>query len=187
MIPTTDDTPTRVALLPDWREGVRLTQEFVSTVQTGRFGLEQRSRKRKRPIYSLEYTRTGLTADEAKQRLEAIRAEYRGPLIVPLWCDGIPLQSDMTDDNAALLDSNPITGEWVAPLDVFIWSDALGGEWRECIAVSGRNLTLDGSGTLYPAGSFVFPSRVMIREASEGMLSAVDIASGSENHRYRTL
>jgi len=186
-IPSTDDTPVRVAFLPDWAEGVKLTQEFSATVQTGRFGLEQRSRRRLRAIYTLDYVRNGLTASEAKGRLEAIRNEYRGPIIVPMWCDGIALQTDMTVGTSALLDSNPISGEWLPPFDVFIWNDDLGGEWRTCTVVNGRTLTLSGGGTLYPAGAWVFPSRVMIREAGDGTLAAVDIASGSENHRFRTL
>lgn len=184
---TTDDTPTRVALMPDWREGVRLVQEFSSTVQTGRFGLEQRSRRRQRAIYSLDFVRNGLTAEESRGRLEGMQDEFRKVLTVPLWPDGIGLQADMAGPTVALLDSNPIDGEWLAPFDVYLWHDELGGEWRQCSAVVGRNLTLVGAGTLYPAGSWVFPSRKMVREAGEGMLGTVDLSSGSENPGYRTL
>ncbi len=187
MNPTTEDTPQRLAILPDWREGIRLTQEFASVIQTGRLGLEQRSRRRKRPIYQVDFMVSGLTSAEARGRIEEIRNEFIGPRTVPMWTHGITLQTSMVDDNAALLESNPIEGEWNAPFDVYLWSDELGGEWRECLSVTGRNLVLDGVGTLYPAGAWVFPSRTMIRQASDSMMTAIDIESGTENHLYRSL
>lgn len=185
--PTTDDTATRIALPPDWREGVNLTQVFETTVQRSRAGLEQRNRRRNRAKYILEYTRTGLTPAEAKGRLEAIRAEYRGPLIVPMWTDAIALQSNMVSATSALLESNPVDNEWEAPFDVWLWTSDFGGQWRTVTAIDGRNLTLSGTGTLYPAGALVFPSRVMIRENAESMLQVIDLNSGVESHRYRTL
>lgn len=187
MSTTTEDTPDRLALMPDWREGVRLSQVFQSTVQTSGTGLEQSSRRRNRPVYYLEYTRTGLTSEEAHERLEAIRTEFRKPLIVPLWCDGIPLQDAMSSATVALLSVNPVTDEWRVPLDVYLWTPDLGGEWRTCSLVDGRNLTLSGTGTLYPAGALCFPSRVMVREAGDALVKLVDVRSGTEDHRYRTL
>lgn len=184
---TTDDTAVRVAMMPDWREGVTLTQAFETSVQRSRRGQDQTASRRKSAIYRMEYTRTGLTPAECRDRLAAIRAESRSPLIIPLWPDGIPLQTSMIGVGSASLDSNPIDGEWVAPMDVFIWSDALGGQWRTVTAISGRNLTFSGTGTLYLAGALVFPGRRMVREISEGMLTGVDVASGTEQHRYRTI
>lgn len=185
--PKTTDTPTRVALPPDWREGVSVSQQFDTTIQRSRAGLEQRNQRRRTCRYTLEYTRTGLTPAEAKQRLEAIRSEYRGPLTVPMWTDGIALQTSMTLVTSALLESNPVDGEWMAPFDVWLWNPNLGGQWRTCTVVNGRNLTLSGTGILYPVGSLVFPSRLMIRETGESMLAPVDVKSGTESHRYRTL
>ncbi len=185
--PKTTDTPTRIAFMPDWREGVMLTQVFETTIQRSRAGLEQRNRKRQFARYHLEYTRTGLTRAEARGRLDAIRAEFRGPLTVPLWTDGIQLQVAMSLVTSALLESNPVDDEWMAPFDVFLWDPSLGGQWRTCSAVNGRNLTFTGTGHLYPLGAYVFPTRRMIREVNEGMLSPVDVDSGIEFHRYRSL
>lgn len=182
-----DQAAERFALLPDWREGVRLTQAFTSTVNTSRSGLEQRQRRRQRPVYHLEYQRTALTPAEAQGRLDAIKDEFRKPLTVPFWTDGIVLQSSMTVATAALLDSNPILAEWNAPFDVFLWDPSLGGEWRTLTVINGRNLTFSGSGQLFPAGAFVFPSRRMIREAGDVMGALVDVQSGREIVRLRTL
>lgn len=185
--PKTTDTPTRISFLPDWREGVSIAQIHQTTIQRSRAGLEQRNRRRNGAKYSIEFTRTGLTEAEAKDRLKAIRAEFRGPLTVPVWTDGCQLQADMGTPGAAVLASNPVDGEWLAPLDVLLWHPDHGIEWRECSEVDGRNLTLDGLGTLYPAGSWLFPGRLMIRELGEGMLAPVDVKSGIEFHRYRTI
>lgn len=185
--PDTTNGPTRVALPPDWREGVTLVQAFDTSIQRSRSGLEQRQRRRNAPNYFMEYSRTGLTPAQAKQRLDAVRAEFRGPLTVPIWTDGIQLQSSMTLPTGALLESNPVEGEWTAPLDLWFWDAEVGGQWRSATVISGRNLTLSGAGTLFPVGSYVFPSRTMIRENAEGMLSPVDVKSGTEMHRYRTI
>ena len=181
------DTPTRLAIEPDWLEGIELSQMFASTVTTAHGGPEQRQAKREKPIYRMSYSRGGLTAAQARRRLQAIRGEFRQPLTVPLWPDGIPLQSNMSIETAAVIDVTPIDGEWTAPFDVYLWNRALGGEWRTCTTISGRTLTLDGTGTLYPAGSFVFPGRLMIKEPEEGNLESVDLETGIERLTFRTL
>lgn len=187
MTPTTDDAPVRCAFMPDWSMGVSLTSSFLTSVSISRKGLEQRIRRRVKPIYQLEYTRTGLTPEEARNRLREVQAEFRGPLTVPMWTDGIGLQAGMVSATSALLESNPIDEEWLAPFDVYLWHPTAGEEWRTCTEVDGRNLTFSGTGTLFPVGTLVFPSRAMLREASEGAMRIVDVESGEEIHRYRTL
>tara|TARA_R110000803_G_scaffold209965_3_gene280585 strand:- start:12705 stop:13271 length:567 start_codon:yes stop_codon:yes gene_type:complete len=181
------DTPTRLAIEPDWLEGIDLQQMFSSAVTTAYGGPEQRQAKREKPIYRMSYSRGGLTADQARRRLQAIRSEFRQPLIVPLWPDGITLQALMTVDTAALLDVSPIEGEFETPLDLYFWDRTLGGEWRTCTVITGRTLTLSGSGTLYPAGSYVFPGHVMIKEPEEGNLESVDLETGIERLTFKTL
>jgi hypothetical protein len=187
MTPDTRDAPTRQAIHPDWAAGVTLKQIYSSAVQVSYSGVEQRQTKREKPIYKMAYQRGGLTEAEARRRLQEIRAEYRLPLTVPLWPDGIPLQQTMTGATAAVLDLNPIDGEWETPLDLYLWTRALGGEFRSCTVVSGRNLTLDGTGTLYPIGSLVFPCRTMVRDPDSTTLTPIDLEEGIERLKFRTL
>jgi len=181
------DSPQRVAIEPDWRMRVSLQQIFAGSVTTAVAGPEQRQAKREKPIYRMSYARGGLTAEQARRRLQEIRSEYRQPSTVPVWPDGIQLQNSMTVATAALLDILPIDGEWQLPIDLYFWDRTLGGEWRTCTAISTRDLTLDGTGQLYPAGSWVFPGRLMVREPEESSLASVDLEAGVEYLTYRTL
>lgn len=186
-IPDTTDTPAQLAILPDWAAGVELVQAFSSAVQTSAAGIEQRQTKADLAGYKMRYQRGGMSEAEARRRLQAIRAEFRQPLTVPLWPDGIGLQAGMVGATAAVLDLDPIAGEWLTPLALYFWNRAQGGEFRTCTGISGRNLTLSGSGTLYTAGSLVFPCRTMIREAEGETLQTVDLQTGTETLIFRTL
>lgn len=185
--PDTTDTPTRLAILPDWAAGVTLSQAYGSAIQTAYAGPDQRQAKQELATYLMAYERGGLTEAEARRRIQAIRGEFRKPLTVPLWTDGIGLESAMTSATSALLESDPIIGEWETPLDLYFWTRALGGEFRTATGVVGRNLTMSGTGTLYPTGAFVFPCRTMVREPSEQALAPVDIQTGIESLKFRTL
>lgn len=185
-MPDSDDTPTRLAILPDWNEGVRLVEEFDSNASRSFAGKEQRSAKRTRPKYRLEYIRSGLIAAEAKRRLIEIRLEFEGPLIVPIWPDGTVLQEAMSVQTSALLDTN-IPDEYSTPFDVYLWTPDIGGEFRTVTSNSSRTLTLSGSGTLYPTGAFIFPCKRATREIDFDAIDSIDIETGTEKVRFLTL
>jgi hypothetical protein len=185
----TDDTPTKLAILPDWNRRVRLVEEWDSNATRSFAGKEQRSAKRVKPIYRLEYFRSGMTETEARRRLLAIRSEFEGPLIVPFWPDGGVLASTMTtpvSDDVAVLE-NALPDGYDSPFEVYIYDEANGGEFRTVTSVSGASLTLDGSSTLYTTGAFVFPCRKVIREIDAEGLNSINAETGIERIRYLSL
>ena len=93
----TDDAKTNLALLPDWGKRIAFVQQFDGNVTRSFGGKEQRSARRVRPTFRLEYFRSGLTVIESRRRLQEIRGEFNQPLIVPIWPDGVLLDGDMTN------------------------------------------------------------------------------------------
>lgn len=185
----TNDTPTRLALFPDWQQGIEATIEFATSVTRSYSGRDQRHRKRVRAHRKIRYQRSGLTPAEAASRIQAIRDEIRLPLEAPFWPDGITLQQTMGSQTEMLLDVEPIDGEWTADLvgAVFVWTRALGGEFRTMTAISGRNITLSGTGTIYPAGAWVFPCPVMIRVNGDDAYRPINLETGTELVEMQTL
>ena len=106
----------------------------------------------------------------------------------PMWPDGIPLQSTMTGVGAtnAQLNQNPVN-EWADITVVWIWSRALGGEFRSVASVATRTVTLSGTGTAYPTGAFVFPCRLMVRAVTEDSFQPINLATGTETVEFKTI
>lgn len=182
----TDDTPTQLAILPDWQKGVTLLEQYSSNHQRCFSGREQRSANRVRSIYRMDYYRSGMTEAEARRRLISIRSEFEGPLTVPMWTDGAVLQSDMVGVSVAILDSDFIDS-YEAPFDVYLWNPTQGGEFRSVTSYASRQLTLSGSGTLFTSGSFAFPCVLAIRELDSEAINSIDIETGEERVRLVTL
>jgi hypothetical protein len=185
----TTDTPTNLAILPDWKRRVTLTEQWDTNLTRSFGGKGQSSSKRVRPTYRLEYTRAGLTAAESRRRLLAVRAEFEVPLIVPIWLDGAVLSGDMTlvtgNDRVPL--GEIFVNGYDLPFVVYIWTEAAGGEFRTVTSFSGATLTLDGSGTLYAAGAHCFPCRLAVRELDSEALNLIDAETGVERVRFLTL
>ena len=184
-----DDSATDQALLPDWGKKVTLTQIWDTNVTRSFAGKEQRSAKRVRPTFRLEYFRSGLTALEARRRLQAIRGEFEGPLIVPIWPDGVVLDGNMTtpiSDDTIPIGTNLPQGYSVGD-KVFLWDAATGGEFRTLLTIEDGSLTVSGSSTLYTTGAFCFPCLKAIREPDSEAINSIDVEAGTEKVRYLTL
>lgn len=185
----TDDAATNLAIPPDWNRRVRMSEVWDSSVSRSFAGKEQRSAKRVRPIYRLEYYRAGMTAAEARRRLLSMRSEFEKPLIVPIWPDGGILAATMTtpvSDDVLVL-SNELPAGYEAPFKVYLYDTANGGEFRDVVSVSTVSLTLDGSATLYPAGAHCFPCMKAIREVDAEGVNSINAESGVERLRFTTL
>lgn len=188
-MPDTTDTPTPLAILPDWGRRVSLVEQWESSLTRSFAGKSQGSSKRIRPTFRLEYERAGMTAAEARRRLLSIRSEFNGPLTVPIWPDGGVLSGAMTlvtgDDRVPL--SDPLPDGYAFPFEVYIWTEADGGEFRTATEVNGLELTLDGSSTLYGSGAHCFPCRDAVREVDSEALNLIDAETGVERVRFLTL
>lgn len=182
----TDDTPVELAILPDWSQAVEVQIQFSTAVQRSWSGRDQRSRKREKPLKIQRYNHTGLTEQEARSRLLALKEESRQPVYTPFWADGIPI-AVMPTANDLTLDVAPIEGEWDNLDKVYIWDEVNGGEFRDLTSVIARDLVLGGTGTIYPAGAFVFPCPKQVREPGETMIQRNDILDGNEIVVFRTL
>jgi hypothetical protein len=185
----TTDTPTNLAILPDWGKRILLAEIWDSNVTRSFAGKEQRSSKTVRPRYRLEYFVSGMTAAESRRRLQAIRTEFNRPNVVPIWPDGAILDGAMTlpvaDDVGTLVDAIPLGYE--TPFVAYLWTEALGGEFRTVTAMTGTSVTFDGSSTLYPDGAHFFPCRLAIREPDAENLNSIDVERRVERIRFKTL
>jgi len=184
-INTEDTTPTELAILPDWSQGVEVELEYPTAIQRSWSGRDQRQRKRVKPIRTQRYTRTGLTAAQARARLGAIRDEIRVPQYAPWWADGIQITT-MANQTTVTLDIAPIEGDWADIVRVFLWSRSLGGEFRTLSSQASRTLTLSGTGTLYSSG-WCFPCPIQLRQLDEQQLTPVDLREGIERITMRRL
>ena len=192
-MPDTDDAATNLAIHPDWSKTVRLTELWSSNVNRSFAGKEQRSSLTIRPRYALEYFQAGMTESESRRRVLDIRTEFNRPNVVPIWPDGAILDGAMTtpvsDDFASLDVALPLeyAEAYRLPLVVYLWTSALGGEFRTVTAINGTDLTFDGSSTLYPDGAHLFPCLPAIREPDAENLNSVDAERGIERIRWKTL
>jgi len=184
--PTTDDAPELVAILPDWGEPIVQRLTFRTELVRSRRGLEQRTQHRKRGVMVQEYLVGGIHDADARQRLEAVVAMIRKPVIVPWWPSGCRTRIDMTGAAVDLL-TNPITGDWQAGGYLYLWSPELGGEFRTISGVSGRVMSLGGTGTLYPAGSYCWPALLCTREKDDALLQQTRHRTVAEKLIFRTL
>ena len=186
--PDTDDTPLQLALEPDWEQGIKLEKQFSTSVQRSWAGRDQRQRKWEKPRLKMSYQRSGLTAAQAKVRIQAIRDELRQPIMGPVWPDGVPLQSTISGAGAtnASLNQNPVN-EWDGITAVWIWDRANGGEFRTVVSVVTRTVTLSGTGRAYTAGAYVFPCSLMVREISDKQLQPINLETGTEKVEFRML
>ncbi len=187
--PTTDDTPTPVAIMPDWRYGIRTTIGYQTDITESRRGIEQRSQRRRRPRLTMEY-RTNIDDAAAALRLETILATARGPLHVPWWPSGIPLATEMPDWQHLTLETLPLDDDWSRIPMVLIWSRGLGTQWRNVASRDGVDIALEADSVThirYPAGSFVFPIRLAVRDVNDGLLISPTTSAAQDMLYFRTL
>jgi hypothetical protein len=186
-MPDTTDTPTQLAILPDWGKRVRLVEQFETNLTRSFSGKSQASAKRIRPTYLLEYQRSGLTEAEARRRLLAIRSEFEKPLTVPIWPDGGEVASmSLVTGNDEVTLSEALPEGYSVPFDVYLWTSSA-AEFRTVTAVAGAVLTLSGSSTIFAAGAHCFPCRTAVREVDAENLNSINAVSGIERIRFKTL
>lgn len=189
----TDDAATNLAIHPDWSKRVRLTEIWQSNTTRSFAGKEQRSSLTRRPRYALEYFQAGMSESESRRRVLDIRTEFNRVNMVPIWPDGAILDGAMTtpvsDDVADLEVALPLeyAQAYNLPLTVYLWTSALGGEFRTVTAIADKTLTFDGSSTLYPEGAHLFPCLKAIREPDAENLNSVDAERGIERISFKTL
>lgn len=165
---TTIDTPAQIAIHPDWAQGVVQGTRYRTEIQQTRAGMEQRTQHRLRPILTMEYT----TTPEAAEALERVATQTRGPILTPWWPHGLKLAVPMPSDTEITLSSAPIASEWDRDGWVYLWNRSIGGEFRQIDSRLALTITLTGTGTTYPAGSWAFPVRLATRAGDEAMLQA---------------
>ncbi len=186
--PTSDDTPTQLAIMPDWGEGVRQVLIYRTDILRSRAGIEQRSQRMTRPKLGLEYVATA-TDEPARRRIETILATSRGPLHVPWWTSGVKLSVAMTAATSLTLEHVPIAEDFDQVALVYLWDRTVGGEWRTVASRAGAVLTLTSSGvhTLFPAGSWCFPVRLAVRDRDDSLLETAHQRAASDRLLFRTL
>lgn len=187
--PTTDTTtPEKLAILPDWGEGLKQRTTYRTELSTSRRGLEQRTQHRVRPMLVIDYRAQGIHDADARKRLEAAVANFRKPLLVPWWPQGTVLQSTSTD-TGALLSTNPVADDWDRDGFIYLWNRSIGGEFRILASRTGRTLTLtdEGGHLAFPAGSFAFPVRLAVRERDDALLNPGALRTNPERLIFRTL
>lgn len=186
--PTTQDTPVKLAIMPDWSGGIEQQATYRTDITRSRRGLEQRTSRQRRPILSQSYQWTSSEA-AARRRIEDAITQARGPLIVPWWPHGIPLRVAMVGDTIADLEYGFIEHEEPQIQWVYFWHRTAGAEWREVSAVAGSILTLVDTGTHidFPAGSFCFPAFLAMREAADSSNRIDNARTVDETLNFRTL
>jgi len=186
--PTTNDTPTRLAIMPDWGQPVREAINYRTDIIRSRAGLEQRSQRMNRPKLGMEYTATA-TDEAARRRIETVLATTRGPLLIPWWPSGLQTTA-MPTDTSVTLETTPIGEDFDQVALVYLWSRLHGGEWRTVASRTGAALTLVHDlpvHTIYPAGSFCFPVRLAIRDRDDALLESAHQRSSIDRLLFRTL
>lgn len=187
--PTSDDTPTRLAIMPDWGEGVRQVLIYRTDILRSRAGLEQRSQRMTRPKLGLEYVATA-TDEPARRRIETILATSRGPLHVPWWTSGARLAVSMTTETSLTLEHVPIAEDFDQVALVYLWSRERGGEWRTVASRSGAVLTLVDElplHVLYDSGAWCFPVRLAVRDRDDSLLETAHQRAATDRLLFRTL
>ena len=186
--PDTNDTPLQLALEPDWSLGVEFDVQYSTSVNRSWAGRDQSQRNREKGLLGMRYSISGLTPAQAKARIQTLRTESRQPIMGPVWPDGVPTQATISGVGAVSvqLAQNPVH-DWEGIDTVWIWDRANGGEFRTVTAISGRTITLSGTGTAYLAGAFVFPCKVMVRNVSDSGLSPINLEAGNESVEYQIL
>lgn len=186
--PKTTDEPEKLAVLPDFGEGIRQSRIYRTTIQRSRSGIEQRARRKKTANLRIEYLESGShDSAAAGSQQEAIR-NSRKPLLVPWWAQGGRIQGGMTA-TAFNISTNPNPSDWDAEKLVYLYDPALGGEFRTVISRSSRLFTLaaEVGSILFPEGTFVFPVRLAVREISESMIQTGMIRSQPQTFIFQTL
>lgn len=186
---TTNTAPELLAIMPDWQAGVKQRTVYRTEVVRSRSGLEQRTQHRRRPILAIEYVAAGIHDAAARKRIEGVVAQSRKPLLVPWWPNGARLLQNMTSQTSALLGTNPIADDWDRDGWVFLWDRETGSEFRQLAGRDGRTLTLTDTGAhlLFPAGAYVFPVRLAIREKNDAVLNPNSHRTNPESLSFRTL
>lgn len=186
---TTNTAPDLLAVMPDWAVPIRQRTVYRTEVVRSRRGLEQRTQHRRRPVVAMEYTAAGIHDEIARRRLEGILKQYRKPLLVPWWPNGVRLLEAMTDDVSVLVASNPIAEEWDRDGWVYLWDRATGAEFRQLADRDGRTLTLidEGPHLRFPIGAFIFPVRLALREKGDAILNPNRHRTNPESLSFRTL
>lgn len=186
--PSISDDAETFALLPDWGAPIRQTTTYRTDILTSKTGLEQRSQRRRRPILAMEYE-ARLQDGNASRAIEAAVTASRKPLIVPWWPNGGRLRVGMASETSAELTANPIAYDYERATHVFIFSRGNGGEFRRLEAIDQAALTLvdEGSHTIFPAGSWVFPCFRATREKADQTLAMTNRADAATRVAFRTL
>ncbi len=186
--PTTDDTPTLVAILPDWSQSIQQATIYRTDITRSRRGLEQRAQRRRRPMLSMQYQMNVNDAD-ARRLIETAVLMSRKPVIVPWWPHGSTVNALMTNDTAVTLASSPISDDWDQSGWVYFWSRTQGAEWRQITGREGRVLTLldEGVHTRFAAGAYCFPGRLAVRDREEAMLGNTRHRTSIDRLIFRTL
>lgn len=86
-IANTVTTPQFLEEQPDWAQPVTLENAWATEIQEARDGSEQRSARREKPRYRIEYAIAALSVGAFSQRRAKSLLEQAAAVVVPIWTD----------------------------------------------------------------------------------------------------
>lgn len=156
----TTTTPQFLEEQPDWSQPVTLENAWVTEIQESRDGSEQRSARREKPRYRLEYAIAALNIGEFSQRRAKSLLEQMAAIVVPIWTD--PHTSAGTVTVAAgqtvTLGSGMDTHKFKVGGYCYFVQTGKVSVFRQITAVGTTTITVAAGGTVsFTAGAEVYP------------------------------
>jgi hypothetical protein len=136
---------------PDFNKPITVTTDFRTTSFTARGGGEQRSRRRLRPRYSINYMLTALNLAAFTLRRANTLLELQAPIVIPIWTHPYTLSS-MSDANTAALGLALASKKFKVGSYAYFVQTGKVSTFRLITAVNSTSLSLHAT-TAYPTGT----------------------------------
>lgn len=171
---------------PNWAASVIERLEWLTAVNTMRYGAEERAKLRQHPRQTLEYS--FLLHSDYQRLLPSLLFGWQGRAWgVPLWVQGQKASTPILSGDTSIVCATE-GYEFQVGGSVVIYSDAMHYEALTIVTITSTGLTLSSSAVSnWPAGIWLFPLRVGQLQGSPTFRKITgDVVQGSVQFKSQT-